>query len=226
MLDSLYSNTKIFVVDNESFLILCKTDSIRVANALCKGLVNATTMVVSIDQPMDLSKHYQLIQSRSVGKWGEGNAAKIDDSVPKNKKHQIKEVEITEDQLKKKELTNNRKYGLEHLEKGCARYSARLVNYIDDSVFYHFLSRALDDSSPEQETYSDLLKEWAEINGISPAGAYQELTMHYKSAGISVMKLHALWTKYVDRINELTDITDIHIMAINKFEVEMFLADV
>lgn len=225
MLDSLYSDTKIFVVDNETFTILCDTDSIRVANALCKGLVNATTMVVSLQREYDSTKHYQLLQSRSVGKWGEGNAAKIDDSVEKKIKHDIKEIEISEELIKKKELVKNRKYGLEHLEKGCIRYSARLNNFIDDSVFYSFLGRELDKSNSETNTYSDGIIEWAEINEISPFAAYQELKMHYNSVGISTMKIHALWTKYSDKINELTDRVEIHTVAINKFEREMFLAD-
>jgi len=226
MLDSLYLNTKIFVVDNVSFTILCDTDSIRVANALCKGMVNTTTMVVSLYQEFDSNKHYQLLQSRSVGKFGEGNAAKIDDYLPKNKKHAIIEVEIADTLLQKKEILKSRKYGLEHLEKGIIRYSARLINFIDDSVFYHFLANDLANSHPDQNIYSDRIVEWAEIYGVSPFGAYQELKMHYDSVGTSTVKLHALWSKYSDRINKLTDIKEIHMVAINKFETEMFMADV
>lgn len=225
MLDSLYSNTSIFVVDNETFLILCSTDSIRVANAICKGLINATTMVVSINQEYEPDKHYYLLQTRTVGKYGEGNAAKISNTLEKNKRHALEEVlDVPDRFLERKELVRIRKYGIEHLEKGCIRYSARLVNFFEDSVFLHFISRELELCDPINNLFSDGILEWATIYGMVPKAAYHELKMHYDSTKISVIKIHALWNKYTDKINTLTNIKDIHLCAINEFEVEIFLA--
>ena len=225
MIDSLYLNSKIFVVDNESLLVLCKTDSIRVANALSKGIINSTSMVVSIDQEFNEDKNYYLLQTRTVGKYGEGNAAKISDTLEKNKRHALEETnEVSERFLERKKLAKMRKFGLEQLEKGCLRYNSRLVNFIDDSAFLHFISKELSNCDYENNLFSTGIQEWATICGVDPKSAYLELKMQYESTGISLIKMNAIWNKYVDKINNLFSLREIHICAINQFEVEIFLA--
>ena len=219
MLDSLYNNSQIFVVDQESFLVLCKTDSIRVANAICEGLLNTSTMVVSVAETYSETRNQILIQNRANNKLGEGNAAKHCDMLPKDVRHDLKSCgEVNKTLLKKKELCLLRKEGMEILEKNCIRFSSRNVNFINDDVFLYSIGNALKDAN------SPVIQEWAEIKEVSYAEAKNELQMIHDSVTISTIKMNAVWRKFVDKINTLENRRDIISWAMYNFERELYLS--
>lgn len=228
MLDFLYSSTKIFVVDQSTFTILGTTESIRVANAICRGIMNTSTMVVSVNKDYDKSKHYVLKQMPIAG--GKNGAANT--AMPSNDlkqygiRYDIENVEeITVDIKRNKEIFEIRKIGLESLEQSCMRYLSRLVNFYEDTIFLSTISKELEKSNPQEETYSDGILDWANIMNVSPKAAYQQLKLELDSASISILKMHALWTKYVDKINLLTDQEKISQILNRDFEVEIFVGD-
>ena len=219
MLDSLYNSSQIFVVDQESFLVLCKTDSIRVANAICEGLLNTSTMVVSVAETYSETRNQILVQNRANNKLGEGNAAKHCDDLPSDIRHGLKNAgELANTLLKKKELCLLRKEGLEILEQNCIRFSARNVNFINDDVFIYSIGQALKDD------HSSTVQEWADIKGVSYAEARNELQMIHDSVTISTVKMNAVWRKFVDKINTLENRRDIISWAMYNFERELYLS--
>jgi len=219
MLDSLYNSSQIFVVDQESFLVLCKTDSIRVANAICEGLLNTSTMVVSVAETYSETCNQILIQNRANNKLGEGNAAKHCDDLPSDIRHGLTNTgKLADTLLKKKELCLLRKEGLEILEQNCIRFSARNVNFINDDVFIYAIGQALKDD------HSSTVQEWADIKGVSYAEARNELQMIYDSVTISTVKMNAVWRKFVDKINTLENRRDIISWAMYNFERELYLS--
>lgn len=219
MLDSLYNSSQIFVVDQESFLVLCKTDSIRVANAICEGLLNTSTMVVSVAETYSETRNQIIVQNRANNKLGEGNAAKHCDDLPSDIRHGLTNAgELADTFLKKKELCLLRKEGLEILEQNCIRFSARNANFIDDDVFIYAIGQALKDD------YSSTVQEWADIKGVSYSEARNELQMIHDSVTISTVKMNAVWRKFVDKINTLENRRDILSWAMYKFERELYLS--
>ena len=219
MLDSLYTNTKIFVVDQETFFILCSTESIQVANALCEGLINTSTMVVSTNDEYSETRNQMLVQNRANNKLGEGNAAKHCDDLPKDVRHGLRNYGEIDSRLRqKRELCLLRKEGLEILEQNCIRFSSRNVNFINDDVFLYSIGNALKD------TNSAMIQEWADIKQLSYDEAKNELQMIHDSVTISTVKINAVWRKFVDKINTLSTRTDIITWAMYNFERELYLS--
>lgn len=217
-------NLKIFLIDNETFGILAECQSIPISNSLTQGLINTTTMVVIIDEPYDLSKNsYKLIQQKILGKIGESNAAEISLEVNKKNRHSIRVFDNPPERFKeRKELARIRNYGLEHLENGCKRFTARLLNFYGDQFFYSFINDEIKKSNLETGEFSSGIVEWANIYQVSPRIAYNELKMQYESISISVIKINAIWKKLAEQINKLHDIKKVHVCAIHEFESEMF----
>lgn len=225
MLNSL-DKLKVFVVDNETFGILTETSSVSVANAITNGLVNTTTMVVFIKVDMMSNKNYILLGHPVTRKFGEGNAAKIEFVDEKGTRHGVKEfLNPPERFLKRKSLARKRQYGLENIENHCKRYLARTIDYFEDDLFYHTLSKELNLCDPENEIYSDLFKEYSMIRGLEPRNVYYELKMKMQSAEITNFKFHAMWIKFSERINELEDLKEIHELTMLKFEREMMFGE-
>lgn len=217
-------NLKIFLIDNETFGILAECQSIPISNSLTQGLINTTTMVVIIDKLYDLSKNsYKLVQQKILGKIGEANAAEISSAVNKKNRHSVQIFYDPPERFKeRKELARIRNYGLEHLENGCKRFTARLLNFCGDQFFYSFINDELKKSNLETQEFSSGIVEWANIYQVTPRIAYNELKMQCESISISVIKINAIWKKLAERINKLHDIKKIHVCAIHQFESEMF----
>jgi hypothetical protein len=57
----------------------------------------------------------------------------------------------------------------------------------------------------ENKNFAPAIIEWADINGMSPKASYYDLKMKYDSAGISVVRVNAIWNKYSDMINAVND---------------------
>jgi len=227
MLNFLYKFSNILIVDQATFIIIGKTESIQVANAICKGIMNTSCMVVYLEKELNPEKNYILMQMPIAGgKAGPSNTALISTQLKKNlRRYDISEIfEIPEHIEKNKHLFEIRKKGFELLEQSCMRYISRLVNFIDDDLFLNAISRELDNSNPDIDHYSDGILNWADILNIDPRAAYQQLKLEYDSSSISIIKMHAIWTKYVDKIN-LVDTEQEILQLVNRdFEVEIFVS--
>lgn len=220
---------KCLVIDDECFLVLCETKSVSVANAICKGLINTTTMVVPLEQTIDETLNYKLIQqgglNSQVGnpKIGISNSAAPGKLSSKRIRYGLEIVDnVSERHLERKELAKKRLYGFNHLESGVIRYTARLTNFCLNEAFYSVIIRELDSCDVDNGFYTDAIKEYANIYKISASQAYQELSLMYNSTAINVIKMHAIWNKYVDKINTLDDIVEIHKTSVGYFEGEIF----
>lgn len=219
---------KCFVIDDECFTILCQTNSVSVANAICKGILNTTTMVVPLEEELNEELNYKLLQQGGIvsqmgnPKIGVSNSAWPGKLSNKRLRYGVEEVPGSQRYLERKNLAKKRQYGLEHLESGLHRYIARLTNFCLDEGFYHFAARELDLSDPDNNKFSDAIVEWSNIYKCQPREAYWEIKTLYDSTSINIIKMHAVWNKYVDRVNKLTDIKDIHVCSVSEFEAEMF----
>lgn len=213
---------KIFVIDQLTFGILTETSSISVANALCKGILNTSQMIVSIDQTLDPNLNYILTQPKIIQKHGEANAAKLVDSIEGYKRHGIEVFSPDESFLEKKKLAENRKYGLDLLEKNITRFLSRNLNYVDHEGLISVLSTELPRCEPKENVYTIAVQEWAMANKVDNFSAYNFLKMQYDCYCTSTLRFHALWFKYADKINQLSSKREIHICALYHFENEVY----
>ncbi len=211
------------VVDQETFGVVTRCPTISIANAVSKGMLNTSPMVIFYPYVgiaggintyrENLSTNYQVIRRGSkIVNTGfissECNVAKIVEETPSKRFFDLidlpKEL-VTNEWIEKRKLGNARADALMVLEQRCERYLSRVKHFIGDEIFLNFLSKELIQCNPSTNSYTPSLIEWADINNKLPCDAYQELTMYYESASISVMRIHALWTKYSEIINSTTN---------------------
>lgn len=222
----LYESSNILVVEQETFIIIGKTENIRVANALSRGIMNVSPMLVSFDKKIDPSKNYLLLKmENSVWRDGSSNTAMPSRELNKSqKKYDILEVEQIPEKIKRiKEIFEIRKKGLELLDQNCMRYTSRLFNFFGDHLFYSSILKEIEKSNPKSNYYSDGILDWAHISNTTPNSAYQQLKLEYDSISISMIKMHALWSKYVERINSMSNEDQIIQLVNQDFELEIFL---
>ena len=212
------------VVDNDSSGILTKCVSASCANAVSKGALNTSTMVVKFSfmrNNHDINRYqdnaeinYKLVRlydpdelKKKLVNWkGEANNYQYQESKNPSTTFDIVELDqkyLTEEWLNKRNLCNLRARHLRNLETMCERYVARTKTFFSDEIFLQYLSTQLPLVKSQTNDYPDSIKEWAEIRSLTPQSAYNELKMIYESTGITMMRAHAIWHKYVDLINNL-----------------------
>jgi hypothetical protein len=214
------------VVDQETFGVITRCPTISIANAVSKGILNSSPMVIfypytSISGGInayrdDISLNYQLVRRGSkIVNTGfiasECNVAKIVEETPSKRFFDLVEYPkefLSQDWYAKRWLANARADAIMVLEQRCERYLSRSKYFIGDEMFLQFLGKELDLCDPKTTTYTPAIQEWADINNRTVDAAYQELKMNYESSNISVMRIHALWNKYVEIINSKTEKSD------------------
>jgi len=226
------------VIDQETFGVITRCPTISIANAVSKGILNSSPMVVfypymgvsgGINSYRDnLNVNFQLVRRGSkIVNTGfitsECNVAKTVDETPSKRFFDLVEYPrelITEEWIAKRKLGNARADSLMVLEQRCERYLSRTKHFIGDEIFLNFLSKELTNCNDEQDYYTPAIHEWADINNKTVGAAFQELVMYYESASISVLRVHALWNKYTEIINSTTDITQMEDALFLQLEAE------
>jgi hypothetical protein len=226
------------VVDQETFGVITRCPTISIANAVSKGILNSSPMVIFYPYTGisgginiyrdDISLNYQLVRRGSkIVNTGfiasECNVAKIVEETPSKRFFDLVEYPkefLSQDWYAKRWLGNARADAIMILEQRCERYLSRSKHFIGDEMFLQFLGKELDLCDPKTTTYTPAIQEWADINNRAVDAAYQELKMNYESSNISVMRIHALWNKYVEIINSKTEKSDMEDALFMQLESE------
>jgi hypothetical protein len=96
---------------------------------------------------------------------------------------------------------------------------SRIKNFTGDELFFQYIGKELELVNVENNQYPNSIIEWAEINAVSNKAAYYELKMLYESMGITMVRVHAIWSKYVEKINNMCTQEEFDELA--KFELEL-----
>lgn len=219
------------VVDQATFRILTTSPSIAVANAVSQGFLNTSTMTVVLFGRADVvnqiskepSTNYLLVrQMNHASSATDMNLGKI---VTETNNRQLFDIEITNDVdtewLQKRTLANSRQQGLMSVESKIERYLARIKNFTADEVLLPAIKEQLKLCDIGNNYYPDMILEWAQITGMTPFAAVQHLKVKVETAEFTVVRLHAIWTKYVDRVNQLTTHQQIMSCVNNELELEL-----
>lgn len=203
------------VVDQETKGILTKCSSMNIANIVSKGILNSSPMLVRypylnhdiVRYATDITLNYKLVKETSSFVGNMPSEVNVYESVEKTNSRNVFElvpIDTNEAWLEKRKLANFRSLKLEYLESTCERYMSRVKNFSGDSVFFQYLGAQLNLVDATNNYYPDSIIEWAHINEVSNDAAYYELKMTYDSAGITLFRIHAIWTRYSEKINNIS----------------------
>jgi hypothetical protein len=219
MLEGL-KNYIFLIIDQENKGLLEYTYSASVANAVSKGISNSSVMLAPIanfDKSVienygnNFRNNYKLVRkditvyTNSKMMTSECNVCEVTKDVAVNKVFDLRPLVVSESWIEKRKLTAFRVSKLKILETTCDRYLTRFKTFTGDSFFHQYISKQLDITDIENEKFAPAIIEWADINGMSPKASYYDLKMKYDSAGISVVRVNAIWNKYSDMINAVND---------------------
>jgi len=199
------------VVDQETKGILTKCSSMAAAIAVSKGILNSSPMLVrypylnhKVNQyHTDTQINYKLVSTFPASMASEVNVYEVVDFNIDNKSFELVDICVNDIWLEKRKLANFRSNKIEYLETLCDRYISRIKNFTGDELFFQYIGKELGLVDIENNQYPGSIVEWAEINAVSNSTAYYELKMLYDSMGITMVRVHAIWTKYIEKINKL-----------------------
>jgi hypothetical protein len=218
MLDT-FSKKSVYnlLVDQETFGVLSYSSSLTVVHALSDGIPNSSVMSVTFPFGFDklkgtglefrLDENYILLQSSPTAFIAsECNVAKASPSLPPGKLFDLIDMEtVTDEWTEKKKIAKRRNLGLWLLEQKIERYIARAKFFLGDDILIPFMTSEIAKCNFDNNVYSDVITEWATIANVTPAEAYHILSNKISSTNIIVSRLHALWFKYVNKINSIDD---------------------
>lgn len=193
------NNEQVIVYDRDTHAIVCQADTAFLARSLITGMSNgdsalligrwgvwnaithypANNMTFDFN---DINSHYQLI-------------GKDASAVP------LRENLITPQWIEKRKSLLLRLYWIKNLESLVRSMTIKTTEYFGSFNFEGFLMSQLTQSDPVTGYYTSAVKEWAAIQEISDATAFQELTIRSEHYGLTYMRNHAIYLKYLRKIN-------------------------
>jgi|688.fasta_scaffold53011_4 hypothetical protein len=206
------------VVNRENNLIYSMCNNSSIANAVSKGFINSSVMVIPysiFNRPTYIIEYSKkenitckLLHQLNYGSTTlESNLGEKVYQTPSKTLFDVLPVEFIEDELwiETRKIANLRTTILSNLEHRLKRYLARYKEYFYDEVFYNFLSKNLNLCSPENNLFVTPILEYADIVGLSPKEAFYDLKSKHDSFELCIFRHSALWQKYVDKVNCLTE---------------------
>lgn len=189
----------IIIFDRDTNGIICQADSMFLAKSVTAELPNGNSTLI-------------------FGKWGPWNALIQDPKYNRTfdfndtKLHYqfvskegivvaLREDLITPDWIEKRKKIILRLSWLKNLENLVLAMTINTSEYFGFSNFEGFLSTQLKNCDPATNYYTSAIKEWAAIQEIPVSAAFQELTIRSEHHGLTYMRNHAIYLKYLRKIN-------------------------
>jgi len=218
------------VVDQETKGILARCSSANVANAVSQGITNSSPMTIyfqfanhNINKYQDDTTLNYKLQRAYVDEIGMDSETNVAEPVKVDRITEsfiVSEFVPPEGWISKREIANFRSKRFRDLENICDRYISRVKTFCGDELLYQYLGKELDKVSDNY--YPASIIEWADLAELTVDEAYQELRMNYESVGITLMRIHALWRKYVFKVNALNAEEEfLNLGIIKSFDTEL-----
>ena len=188
------------VYDRDTHGIICQTESMFLARSLITGMSNGDSTLL-------------------FGKWGMWNTLVHDPAI--NRKFDFNNIDvhyqllglegvvvpltenlITPEWVKKRRILMLKLEWIKNLENLVRSMTIKTSEYFGSSNFEGFLSTQLNKCDPSTNTYTSAIKDWAAIQDIPESAAFQELTIRSEHYGLTHMRNHAIYLKYVRKINQ------------------------
>jgi hypothetical protein len=189
-----FKNSSIYLVtDDETKLVYARVASASVAAAVTLGILNSVVLALPVGIP-----HLK-------GRWDEHDfdkdLYKADFSPGSGLRFQKFPPElIRDDLLRNRKLAARRGYYIHSLEIRCEDQLARTAEYMPDNLAA-FLHDELRDCDASRNVFATSIQEYADLSGIDPQAAFQELRLKLKSSGLVSLRTYALQQKFMMKMN-------------------------
>jgi hypothetical protein len=208
------------VVDRETNLILTRCQNASTANAVSRGFLNSTVMVINRHDFFHNEKMKQYHKtSQTTFKLTIKNFSGISslESNVGEKTHTgtyyfnlVEESIENEKWNNNRSLANNRSEIFSNIEAKIERYLARYSLFVGDSILYQHLSQEFDRCKIADGYYSESIVEYSKILSMTASEAYNDLKMKYDSFCLTTIRYSAIWEKAILKINSTTDYSNVN----------------
>lgn len=196
------------VIDTTSRAILAFPQSYTTAVYVAQGIVNSEPVLIPSSLPQVDSEFKQFNLNTDILKL----TPKDDTWVSA-----MPDMFITKELLERRNIAKLRSNYIYVLEQQFKMQNFRSIIYHDESVAAHLL-KALKESDPMTNTFAYEITEYANIQGISPLAAYQELSVMLDSSGLIKIRNFAWFVEYVRKFNSLTTVAELDAEMINAWD--------
>lgn len=208
------------VVDRETNLILTRCQNASTANAVCRGFLNSTIMVINRpdffnnDKMQKYHNDSQITFKLTTNDFTGISSleANVGEKVANsnNRYDFIEQIKLDQIWLDKRNLANIRSKIFSIIEAKIERYLARYTLYVGDSVLYQYLAQEFGKCDVKNNCYSESILEYSNIMSMSPSEAFNDLKMKYDSFCLTSIRYAAIWEKTVIAINTMKTYSDIN----------------
>lgn len=196
------------VIDTTSRAILAFPQSYTTAVYVAQGIVNSEPVLIPSSLPQVDSEFKQFNLNTDILKL----TPKDDTWVSA-----MPDMFITKELLERREIAKIRSNYIYVLEQQFKIQNFRSIIYHDEAVAAHLL-KELANSNPSTDTFAYGIVEYANIQGISPLAAYQELSVMLDSSGLIKIRNFAWFVDYVRKFNTLTTVAQLDAEMINAWD--------
>jgi hypothetical protein len=204
------SPAKYFLFENGA--VICCTSVPSYINSLLAGNMNFTSIMTIPDSDQDYN-----FNDISINYQYTVNTNKFEVLPPR-----LTPIGFTNT----RQLILNRLNALHRLDRIAKSVMYRLHDFYGSTDFIAVLSHELLNCDPNTNKYSDAIKEWARIQEIPAETAYKELSMKFEDTSLQYFRNHAIYTKYVRKINQSTtpeDLKNVLSGAFMEFKLDSLL---
>jgi len=208
------------VVDRETNLILTRCQNASTANAVSRGFLNSTIMVINRpdffnnDKMQKYHDNSQITFKLTTNDFSGISSleANVGEKVA-NSNYNFNFIEQTiveQSWTDKRKLANVRSKIFSIIEAKIERYLARYTLFVGDSVLYQYLAQEFGKCDVKNNCYSESILEYSNIMSMLPSEAFNDLKMKYDSFCLTSVRYAAIWEKAVIAINTMKTYSDIN----------------
>jgi hypothetical protein len=189
------------IIDRDTHGIICSTDDMFLARSVTSGIPSGdSTKVIGkwgiwnslINDAKynrtfdfnDIRLHYQLVSR-------EGVVVTLNEDL------------VTPEWIEKRKKIILRLKWIKNFQDLVHSATIKASEYFGLYNFEGFLVSQLNQSNPATGYFTPAIREWAEIQDVSEFDAWQELTIRSNHYGLVYMRNHAIYLKYLRKINQL-----------------------
>jgi hypothetical protein len=213
------------VVDRETNLILTRCQNASIANAVSRGFLNSTVMVINRpdffhnEKMKEYYKNNQITFKLTIKNFSGTYSLESNVGEKSNAGTQyfnfIEESIIDQEWKNKRLLANTRSEIFSNIESKIERYLARYSLFVGDSILYQHLSQEFNRCNIDEGYYSESIVEYSKILSMTANEAYSDLKMKYDSFCLTTVRYSAIWEKTILKVNSIIDYSNINYLYLD-----------
>jgi hypothetical protein len=208
------------VVDRETNLILTRCQNASTANAVSRGFLNSTIMVINRpdffynDKMQKYHDNSQITFKLTTSDFSGISSleANVGEKITNSNYNFnfIEQSNLDQIWIDKRTLANTRSKIFSTIEAKIERYLARYTLFVGDGILYQYLAQEFDRCEVKDNYYSESILEYSKILSMSPNEAFNDLKMKYDSFCLTSVRYAAIWEKTIIAINSMNSYDNVN----------------